>query len=76
MRRGKSQATALLSPWLSPGPLATSTRPSGLGKCFASGVTVVPEQPELFCQHSAFTSQVLGRDRGRGAGSGGPMWPQ
>ena len=24
-------------------PLATSTRPSGLGKCFPSGVTVVPE---------------------------------
>lgn len=52
-RRGETaqwaQATALLCPWPSHGPLATSTCPSGMGKCFPSRVTVVSERPKLLC---------------------------
>lgn len=57
---GHSSALPMAQSW-APCHVHTPTCPSGLGKCFASGVTVVPEQRELFCQHSAFTSQVLGQ---------------
>lgn len=52
----------------------TPTRPSGLSKCFASGVTILPEQLELLCQHLATTTGTLAKSWVRGGE--GPTWPE
>lgn len=71
---GSDHGSALLCSWPSHGPLATSTRPSGLSKCFASGVTILPEQLELLCQHLASTTGTLAKSWVREGG--GPTWPE
>ena len=52
----------------------TPTGPSGLDRCFASGVTMVPERPELLCQHWASTTGTPARSWVRVGG--GLMWPE
>lgn len=69
-----AQAMPLLCPRLCPGPPATSTCPLELGKCFPSGVSMVPGQPELLCSPWPLPP---GPWPGPGSGEGGePLWPE
>lgn len=69
MGSGHGFALPMAQSW-APCHVHTPTHPSRLGKCFASGVTTVPERPELLCQHLASTTRV-GGDPSEVPGQGG-----